>query len=159
MRGARACAIDHEPAAEPLARGQGHALDAVCVPVHRHNLILHIFSAFFLGHALAPIKNRAAVKIAFVDGVMIACGNVAHMIKRIFGLNFRGCHMPRASAHLCLQRLTVPQAFGPSGAIGQIHIAKRLDMDFRNTRVVIKIALKIVDKLRAKLADLDIGWV
>ena len=55
--------------------------------------------------------------------------------------------MPRTGAQLCLHLLTETQVLGPGGAIGQIHIAKRLDVDLRDTRVMVKIALKIVDKL------------
>ena len=134
-------------------------MDTVCLPVDRDNFILHIFSAFFLGHALAPIKNRAAVKIAFIGCVMIASGNIIHIIKRIFGLYFSSSHMPCTGPQLRLHHLALTQVFGIRGSIGQIHVAKRLDRDVRNPWVVVKIALKIIDKFCTKLTDLDIGRI
>ena len=93
-----------------------------------YNLICQILDPARARAATELVKDGDAVKIPLVDGVDRAQNQIVSVVKRVFRLDLIGRQQARGGSCGGLHRMACAQNLGKSRAVGQIHIAKVLDL-------------------------------
>ena len=107
-----------------------------------------------LGFAFEPVEHGSAVKISFVDQIVVARQNVIQLIERICSGDFIAAKVLGACAKRRLYLLVAQKSLREFGCIGEIHVAKALQRKMRDLWIVAHEFAKILDELSAELRDL-----